>query len=315
MPNKAILCYICSWSHGSVHVYSLGGGLVPGSSGWLVLFLWGCKPLQLLQSFFYLFQWGPHSPFDGCLQASTSVFVMLWKSLSGDSYISLLSACISWHQQYCLSWLCVYGLDPQVGQALNGFSFSLCSKLCLRISSYEYFCFPFKKDRSIHTLVIFLLELHVVCGLYHWVIQALGLISTYQWVHTMCVYFCCCWVTSFRMVFSSSIHLPMNFMMSLFLKIYLFYFMYSILPAYVTAGQKKAPDLITDGCEPPCGCWELNSWPLEEQSGALNLWAISLALIIFDSWVVLHCVDGPHFLYPFLCWRASGFFPASGYYK
>jgi len=46
--------------------------------------------------------------------------------------------------------------------------------------------------------------------------------------------------------------------------------MYSILPAYVTAGQKRAPDLITDGCEPPCGCWELNSWPLEEQSVLLT---------------------------------------------
>ena len=23
LPNKAILCYICSWSHGSLHVYSL----------------------------------------------------------------------------------------------------------------------------------------------------------------------------------------------------------------------------------------------------------------------------------------------------
>jgi hypothetical protein len=32
MPNKAILCYICFWSHGSLHVYSLIGGLVPGSS-------------------------------------------------------------------------------------------------------------------------------------------------------------------------------------------------------------------------------------------------------------------------------------------
>ena len=51
MTNKAILCYICSWSHGW-----LVGGLVPGSSGgsdWLILLflLWGCKPLQLLQSF------------------------------------------------------------------------------------------------------------------------------------------------------------------------------------------------------------------------------------------------------------------------
>jgi hypothetical protein len=33
MSNKAILCYICSWSHGSLHVYSLVGGLVSGSSG------------------------------------------------------------------------------------------------------------------------------------------------------------------------------------------------------------------------------------------------------------------------------------------
>jgi hypothetical protein len=31
------------------------------------------------------------------------------------------------------------------------------------------------------------------------------------------------------------------------------------------AGQKRASDPITDGYEPPCGCWELNSGPLEEQ--------------------------------------------------
>jgi len=34
--------------------------------------------------------------------------------------------------------------------------------------------------------------------------------------------------------------------------------------------QKRASDPITDGCEPPCGCWELNSGPLEEQLSALN---------------------------------------------
>jgi hypothetical protein len=28
MSEKAILCYICVWSHGSLHVYSLVGGLV-----------------------------------------------------------------------------------------------------------------------------------------------------------------------------------------------------------------------------------------------------------------------------------------------
>ena len=34
---------------------------------------------------------------------------------------------------------------------------------------------------------------------------------------------------------------------------------------YMPACQKKAPDLITDGCEPLCGCWGLNSGPLKEQ--------------------------------------------------
>jgi hypothetical protein len=41
--------------------------------------------------------------------------------------------------------------------------------------------------------------------------------------------------------------------------------------------QKRESDLITDGCEPQCGCWDLNSGPSEEQSGALTHWAISPA--------------------------------------
>ena len=34
--------------------------------------------------------------------------------------------------------------------------------------------------------------------------------------------------------------------------------------------QKRASDLMTDGCEPPCGCWELNLGPLEEQTVLLT---------------------------------------------
>jgi hypothetical protein len=52
--------------------------------------------------------------------------------------------------------------------------------------------------------------------------------------------------------------------------------------------QKRASDPITDGCEPPCGCWELNSelWKsrielLKEQSVLFNCWAISPALKAF----------------------------------
>jgi hypothetical protein len=51
--------------------------------------------------------------------------------------------------------------------------------------------------------------------------------------------------------------------------------------------QKRASDPITDGCEPPCGCWELNSGPLEEQAvSALNLWAISPV----PFWIFYYCV-------------------------
>ena len=40
IPDRAVLCYTCSWSHGSLCVYSLVGDLVlgrSGVSGWLVL--------------------------------------------------------------------------------------------------------------------------------------------------------------------------------------------------------------------------------------------------------------------------------------
>ena len=44
------------------------------------------------------------------------------------------------------------------------------------------------------------------------------------------------------------------------------YYVHSGLLAYIPASQKRAPDLVIDGCELPGGCWELSSGPLEEQS-------------------------------------------------
>ena len=38
----------------------------------------------------------------------------------------------------------------------------------------------------------------------------------------------------------------------------------------VQTHQKRVSDPITDGCEPPCGCWDLNSGPLEGQSVLLT---------------------------------------------
>jgi hypothetical protein len=57
MSHKAILCYICDWNHGSLHLYSSVDVLVPGNAegtGWFILLflLWNSKPLQQLWSFF-----------------------------------------------------------------------------------------------------------------------------------------------------------------------------------------------------------------------------------------------------------------------
>jgi hypothetical protein len=52
--------------------------------------------------------------------------------------------------------------------------------------------------------------------------------------------------------------------------IYLFIYLFNICEYTVAAFRHTASDPITDGCEPPCGCWDLNSGPVEEQSVLLT---------------------------------------------
>jgi hypothetical protein len=78
MHDKAILCYMCSWSH----VCSLDDGLVLGSfwgTGWLILlfFLWGWNPLQL-QSFLY---WGTPCSVQWL---AVSIHLCICKALAGS---------------------------------------------------------------------------------------------------------------------------------------------------------------------------------------------------------------------------------------
>jgi hypothetical protein len=83
-----------------------------------------------------------------------------------------------------------------------------------------------------------------------------------------------------------------------FFKIYLF-----IICKYTVAvfrhTRRGHQISVTGGCEPPCGCWDLNFGPLEEQLGALTPWAISPApasiftevfvnISQFLSWAFLH---------------------------
>jgi hypothetical protein len=48
------------------------------------------------------------------------------------------------------------------------------------------------------------------------------------------------------------------------------YYVYSVLSTYMPEGQKRVPDITINGCEPPCGYWELNSGPLEKQPALLT---------------------------------------------
>jgi hypothetical protein len=72
----------------------------------------------------------------------------------------------------------------------------------------------------------------------------------------------------------------------IFLKIYKFIYYIEVHCSCLQTHQKRASDLITDGCEPPCGCWDLNSGPLEEQSVLLTAETSLQPLhIIFNSFI------------------------------
>jgi hypothetical protein len=71
------------------------------------------------------------------------------------------------------------------------------------------------------------------------------------------------------------------------------YYIHSILLACMSAGQNRAPDLIIDVYEPPCGCWELNSRPLEEQTVFLTS-----ETSLQSSWSVLTMILCLSVLYP-----------------
>jgi hypothetical protein len=50
----------------------------------------------------------------------------------------------------------------------------------------------------------------------------------------------------------------------IYLFIYLKDLFIFIVYKYTETLQKRESDLITDDCESPCGCWDLNFRPLEE---------------------------------------------------
>jgi len=122
---------------------------------------------------------------------AASICLCIWHVLVVSLRRDLYLVPVSMHflaSSILSSLVAIYG--PHVGQVLNGHSLSRCSKLCLLITSYGYFCSPFKEGVK---------HPHfghpwVSCGpcIASWVIQAFGLISTYQTLLVSLVCVCVC---------------------------------------------------------------------------------------------------------------------------
>ena len=96
MSDKAILCYICSWSHRAPYVFC-SWWFSPWEL-WMVCLVDIVVLPMVLQTTsapsVLSLTLGPFAQFSGWVLASTS-----GRCLSGDSYIRLLSASTSWHPQ------------------------------------------------------------------------------------------------------------------------------------------------------------------------------------------------------------------------
>jgi hypothetical protein len=79
----------------------------------------------------------------------------------------------------------------------------------------------------------------------------------------------------------------------IFFLIFFFYYLFIVFWVHCNClqrHQKRAPNPTSDGCEPPCGCWELNSGPLEEQSVLLTLSHLSSPYpMIFNTYYDCTC--------------------------
>ena len=102
--NKDLLCLICGWNHGSLHVYYLGGSPVPRSIGWGVHTGWHCSSLPGATNTLSSFSTFSNSsvrdpslrPVVGCEHLPLHFF-RFWQRFSGASHIRLWSARSSQH--------------------------------------------------------------------------------------------------------------------------------------------------------------------------------------------------------------------------
>lgn len=106
---------------------------------WLFSLLWVANPFSFFSPSLTLPLGSLYSVQFWRLTASIHIciFVKLWRSISGDIHIRVLSANTYITNSTWVWWLYVYGMNPLVGQSLDGLPFHLCSILCHYISFRE----------------------------------------------------------------------------------------------------------------------------------------------------------------------------------
>jgi hypothetical protein len=119
MPDKAILCYICCWSHWSPHVYSFVGGLVPGSYEGALVFWYCC------------YSYGVATPFSSFSPSPTSSYPSLSLKIRGcEVHSTFFGLCLTEfkHRKESLFSLVTKQGEPSIPQSWEK-TIKICSLL------------------------------------------------------------------------------------------------------------------------------------------------------------------------------------------
>ena len=142
MLNKVIFCYICNWSHGLIHEFSLIGGLVHGSFGgtcWLILVFLSYGVANLFSSFSQFCNYSIGDPILNPM-GNWKNRLCIGQALAEPLRKQLYPEPFSFHFK-------ASSIVSEFADSIwEGLCFSFCSTLCLHIFSCKYLVSPSKKD-------------------------------------------------------------------------------------------------------------------------------------------------------------------------
>jgi hypothetical protein len=157
--NKDLLCLICGWNHGSLHVYYLGGSPVPRSMGWGVHIGWHCSSLPGATNTLSSFSTFSNSsvkdpslrPVFGCEHLPLHFFLILAEIFRSQPYQALISknfpaSAIGTGLNNCI-W------DGSPGRTVSGWPFYLSVLTFFHIIHPVSILYHLLRHRGIHTLV------------------------------------------------------------------------------------------------------------------------------------------------------------------